>query len=88
MAANNKTLAVHTPSIPVMKEVSRADGAELMRHENVATTAKYAHAFDEDVLAAMEAETAVRQQVPLQTPLQQADEDNQSVESTDKKAAG
>jgi uncharacterized membrane protein affecting hemolysin expression len=61
---------------------------KLMRHENVATTAKYAHAFDEDVLAAMEAETAVRQQVPLQTPLQQADEDNQSVESTDKKAAG
>ena len=61
---------------------------KLMRHENVATTAKYAHAFDEDVLAAMEAETAVRQQVPLQTPPQQADEDNQSVESTDKKAAG
>ena len=61
---------------------------KLMRHENVATTAKYAHAFDEDVLAAMEAETAVRQQVPLQKPLQQADEDNQSVESTDKKAAG
>jgi len=61
---------------------------KLMRHENVATTAKYAHAFDEDVLAAMEAETAVRQQVPLQTPLQQADEDNQSVESTDKKSSG
>jgi uncharacterized membrane protein affecting hemolysin expression len=57
---------------------------KLMRHENVATTAKYAHAFDEDVLAAMEAETAVRQQVPLQTPLQQAN-DNQSVESMTKK---
>jgi hypothetical protein len=88
MAANNKTLAVHTPSIPVMKEVSRADGAEIDAPRKRGNYRQVCARLDEDVLAAMEAETAVRQQVPLQTPLQQADEDNQSVESTDKKAAG
>src|SRR5205823_5825862 len=41
---------------------------KLMRHEDIATTAKYAHAFDEDVLAAMEAETQARQKVPQIVP--------------------
>lgn len=42
---------------------------KLMRHADLATTAKYAHAFDEDVLEAMEAETSARQEAPLQSPL-------------------
>ena len=41
---------------------------KLMRHEDMATTAKYAHAFDEDVLEAMEAETAARQEASAATP--------------------
>jgi integrase len=41
----------------------------LLRHENIATTAKYMHAYDDDVLQAMEAETESRQN-PLQIPLQ------------------
>lgn len=40
----------------------------LMRHEDIATTAKYAHVFDEDVLEAMEAETASRQEIPQIVP--------------------
>jgi integrase len=46
-----------------MKVVQR-----LMRHEDIATTAKYAHAYDEDVLEAMEAETKSRQEVPQIVP--------------------
>jgi integrase len=40
----------------------------LMRHEDIATTAKYMHAYDDDVLAAMEAETKSRQEVPQIVP--------------------
>jgi site-specific recombinase XerD len=40
----------------------------LMRHEDIATTAKYAHAYDEDVLEAMEAETKSRREVPQIVP--------------------
>jgi integrase len=40
----------------------------LMRHEDITTTAKYAHAYDEDVLEAMEAETQSRREVPQIVP--------------------
>jgi integrase len=42
---------------------------KLLRHEDIATTRKYAHVFDEDIRAAMEAETESRQEV-LQKVLQ------------------
>jgi site-specific recombinase XerD len=41
----------------------------LLRHEDIASTMKYAHVFDEDIRAAMEAETESRQEV-LQKVLQ------------------
>lgn len=41
---------------------------KLLRHEDIATTAKYMHAFDDDVRDAMEAETASRQEVPQIVP--------------------
>jgi integrase len=37
---------------------------KLMRHKDIATTAKYMHAYDEDVLEAMETETKSRQEIP------------------------
>jgi len=42
-----------------------------LRHDDLASTARYLHVFDEDVRAAMEAETEVRQN-PLQIPLHDA----------------
>jgi integrase len=42
---------------------------KLLRHEDITSTMKYAHVFDEDVRAAMEAETKARQEV-LQKVLQ------------------
>ncbi len=41
---------------------------KLMRHEDMATTAKYQHVFDEDVREAMEVETMSRQEVPQKVP--------------------
>ena len=40
----------------------------LLRHEDIATTSKYTHAYDEDVLEAMETETQSRQEVPQIVP--------------------
>jgi hypothetical protein len=40
-----------------------------LRHDDLASTARYLHVFDEDIRAAMEAETEARQN-PLQIPLQ------------------
>ncbi len=40
----------------------------LLRHEDIATTVKYAHVFDEDLRDAMEAETKSRQEVPQIVP--------------------
>jgi integrase len=44
----------------------------LLRHEDIASTMKYAHVFDEDIRAAMEAETESRQEV-LQKVLQDSE---------------
>jgi len=41
---------------------------KLMRHEDIASTVKYQHVFDEDIMAAMEAETQSRQEVPQIVP--------------------
>jgi integrase len=40
----------------------------LMRHEDISTTAKYMHVYDEDVMEAMEAETKSRCEVPQIVP--------------------
>jgi integrase len=40
----------------------------LLRHEDIATTVKYQHVFDEDVRDAMEAETESRREVPQKLP--------------------
>jgi integrase len=40
----------------------------LLRHEDIATTVKYQHVFDEDVREAMEVETKSRQEVPRIVP--------------------
>ncbi|MGB8017985.1 MAG: tyrosine-type recombinase/integrase, partial [Pseudolabrys sp.] len=39
-----------------------------LRHKDIASTVKYMHVFDEDVLEAMEAETESRQKVPQIVP--------------------
>jgi integrase len=48
----------HTAATRLGRHTNIKTVQRFMRHEDVATTAKYLHAFDDDVLAAMEAESA------------------------------
>lgn len=58
----------HTAAIRLGRKANIKVVQKLLRHTDIATTAKYMHVFDEDVRAAMEAETVSRREVPQSVP--------------------
>ena len=59
----------HTAATRVLRATGNMRVVQrMLRHENIKTTAKYAHAQADDVLAGMEAAAQTAQRVPTKSP--------------------